>query len=175
MNTSNASTKIVVGVDGSEQSIAALRFAHKLAPALGATIQAVSTWDYPPEYAGYVPMGSDNFDEVTRKRLETAVSEAFGADVPEGLEKLVVFSHPSKGLVKASEGALMLVLGKARARQLPRAADGISERGLRSARKMPGTRCGGNHHRTVPRTLMNAPRHRNARAEQKPADISHLS
>lgn len=104
--------RIVVGVDGSDQSLAALRFARKLAPPFGAVIHAVSTWDYPPEYAGYVPMGSDNIEEVTAKRLDTAVDAAFGDDPPENLEKQVIFSHPSKGLVKASDGAVMLVLGR---------------------------------------------------------------
>lgn len=106
------SPRIVVGVDGSAQSIAALRFARKLAPPFNAVIQAVSTWDYPPEYAGYVPMGSDNFEEITHKHLDAAVESAFGDDPPEGLEKVVIFSHPSKGLVKAAEGAVMLVLGR---------------------------------------------------------------
>lgn len=108
----SASPRIVVGVDGSEQSIAALRFAEKLAPPFGAIIQAVSTWDYPPEYAGYVPMGSDNFEEITQKHLDSAVQAAFGENAPQGLEKRVIFSHPSKGLVKAAEGAVMLVLGR---------------------------------------------------------------
>ena len=108
----STSPYIVVGVDGSEQSIAALRFARKLAPPFGAVIQAVSTWDYPAEYAGYVPMGSDNFEKITQKHLDTAVQTAFGEDPPEGLEKKVIFSHPSKGLVKAAEGAVMLVLGR---------------------------------------------------------------
>lgn len=108
----STSPRIVVGVDGSEQSIAALRFARKLAPPFGAVIQAVSTWDYPPEYAGYVPLGSDNFEEITHKHLDSAVQAAFGENPPEGLEKHVIFSHPSKGLVKAAEGAVMLVLGR---------------------------------------------------------------
>ncbi|NOJ58868.1 universal stress protein [Arthrobacter sp. 260] len=108
----STSPRIVVGVDGSEQSIAALRFARKLAPPFGAVIQAVSTWDYPPEYAGYVPLGSDNFEAITQKHLDSAVEAAFGGNPPEGLEKLVIFSHPSKGLVKTAEGAVMLVLGR---------------------------------------------------------------
>ena len=104
--------RIVVGVDGSDQSIAALRLARKLAPTFGAVIQAVSTWDYPPEYTGFVPLGSDNFEEITMKRLDAAVAAAFGADVPEGLDRVVMYSHPSRGLVMVSEGAEMLVLGR---------------------------------------------------------------
>ena len=91
---------IVVGVDGSQQSVEALRWAARIAPSLGAGIRAVGAWDYPPEYAGYVPLGSDNFDEMTRNRLDQAVREAFGDDVPAGLSTSVVFGHPSKVLVQ---------------------------------------------------------------------------
>ncbi|GEO94561.1 universal stress protein [Kocuria turfanensis] len=103
---------VVVGVDGSEQSVEALRWAARIAPALGASIKVVGAWDYPPEYAGYVPLGSDNFDEVTRKRVDKAIHQAFGEDVPEGLTTTVEFGHPSKVLVRESEDASMLVVGR---------------------------------------------------------------
>jgi nucleotide-binding universal stress UspA family protein len=103
---------IVVGVDGSPQSVEALRWAARTAPALGAGIRAVGAWEYPPEYAGYVPLGSDNFDEMTRNRLDQAVREAFGDDVPAGLSTSVVFGHPSKVLVHESEDAAVLVVGR---------------------------------------------------------------
>lgn len=103
---------IVVGVDGSPQSVAALRWAARTAPALGAGIRAVGAWDYPPEYAGYVPLGSDNFDEVTRKQVDEAVREAFGEEAPAGLSTSVVFGHPSQVLVRESEDATMLVVGR---------------------------------------------------------------
>src|SRR5688500_4816533 len=98
---------IVVGVDGSQQSVEALRWAARIAPSLGAGIRAVGAWDYPPEYAGYVPLGSDNFDEVTQKQVDKAVREAFGDDVPAELTTSVVFGHPSKVLVHESEDAAM--------------------------------------------------------------------
>ncbi|MUN64535.1 universal stress protein [Kocuria sediminis] len=103
---------VVVGVDGSEQSVEALRWAARIAPALGASLRVVAAWDYPPEYAGYVPLGSDNFDEITRKRVDTAIQQAFGEDVPEGLTTTVEFGHPSKVLVRESEDAVMLVVGR---------------------------------------------------------------
>ncbi|GAA1771611.1 universal stress protein [Kocuria aegyptia] len=103
---------IVVGVDGSPQSVEALRWAARMAPSLGAGIRAVAAWEYPPEYAGYVPLGSDNFDEITRKRVDDAVREAFGDDVPAGLSTAVEFGHPSKVLVRESEDATMLVVGR---------------------------------------------------------------
>ncbi|OLT06857.1 universal stress protein UspA [Kocuria sp. CNJ-770] len=103
---------VVVGVDGSEQSVEALRWAARIAPALGASVRVVGAWDYPPEYAGYVPLGSDNFDEITHKRVDKAIQQAFGEDVPEGLTTTVEFGHPSKVLVRESEDAAMLVVGR---------------------------------------------------------------
>ena len=103
---------VVVGVDGSPQSVEALRWAARMAPSLGAGIRAVGAWDYPPEYAGYVPLGSDNFDEITRKQVDEAVREAFGDDVPAGLSTVVEFGHPSKVLIHHCEGAAMLVVGR---------------------------------------------------------------
>lgn len=103
---------IVVGVDGSPQSVEALRWAARTAPSFGAAIRVVGAWDYPPEYAGYVPLGSDNFDEITRKKVDQTVREAFGDGVPAGLSTSVVFGHPSKVLVRESEDATMLVVGR---------------------------------------------------------------
>lgn len=104
--------RIVVGVDGSEQSIEALKYAERLAPVFGATILALSAWEYPVEYAGYVPLGSDNFDEITRESLDKALTSAYGSSFPSGTESTVVFSHPAKALVKASDGAAMLIVGR---------------------------------------------------------------
>lgn len=111
MNNGTAAA-IVVGVDGSQQSVEALRWAARMAPVLGGGIRAVGAWEYPPEYAGYVPLGSDNFEEITQKRVDKAVHEAFGDDVPAGLSTSVVFGHPSKVLVHESEDASMLVVGR---------------------------------------------------------------
>jgi nucleotide-binding universal stress UspA family protein len=42
--------RVIVGVDGSDESIAALRWAVRLAPALDADVEAVTVWNYPPFY-----------------------------------------------------------------------------------------------------------------------------
>jgi nucleotide-binding universal stress UspA family protein len=108
----DAAGQIVVGVDGSEQSVEALRWAARLAPVVGGSIRAVAAWEYPPEYVGYVPYGSDNFEELTHKRVDKAITEAFGEDVPPDLTRTVVFGHPSKVLVRESRDAAMLVVGR---------------------------------------------------------------
>jgi len=47
---------VVVGVDGSEESVAALRWAAGYARAAGATVQALIAWHY-PDVAGMAPVG----------------------------------------------------------------------------------------------------------------------
>ncbi|MBA4101541.1 MAG: universal stress protein UspA, partial [Arthrobacter sp.] len=64
MSTAGAPfARILVGVDGSEPSIEALRQAQRLATPLGAKVLANAYWDYPQVYAGYVMMGIEGFEE----------------------------------------------------------------------------------------------------------------
>ncbi|WP_247826158.1 universal stress protein [Arthrobacter antioxidans] len=107
-----AAPRIVVGVDGSQQSVEALRYAQRLAPAFDATILAVAAWDYPAEYPGYVPLGTSEFADAAKIHLEHAVTKAYGGNVPNGLETTVVFAHPGKALVQASRDAALLIVGR---------------------------------------------------------------
>ncbi|MFJ6003815.1 universal stress protein [Arthrobacter sp. NPDC092385] len=111
MSTAPSST-IVVGVDGSEQSVEALRYAQKLAPTFDATIFAVTAWDYPAADPGFMPLGSSEFSEAARDHLDKALAAAYGEDRPAGLKDTVVFNHPAKALVKASEDATLLIVGR---------------------------------------------------------------
>jgi nucleotide-binding universal stress UspA family protein len=104
--------RVVVGVDGSAQSVKALRLAARIAPALDADITTVGAWEYPEEYAGYVPLGSDNFAEMTKKRMDDAIAEAFGEEAPVQLEQKVVFGRPSKVLVREGRDADLLIVGR---------------------------------------------------------------
>lgn len=104
--------RVVVGLDGSPQSVEALRLAARIAPGLGADITAVGAWEYPEEYAGYVPLGSDNFAEVTGVRMDRAIAEAFGSEVPDGFQKKVVFGRPSKVLIKEGADAALIIVGR---------------------------------------------------------------
>ena len=48
--TQPARAKVVVGVDGSDSSLNALRWAAKEARLTGATLHAVTAWEYPLSY-----------------------------------------------------------------------------------------------------------------------------
>ena len=105
------SKRIVVGVDGSELSLIALRTADRLAGLLECHIQAVTVWSYPVALA--VPIASTEW--TPRVEAESALAdtlqEAFGPGLPAGLTKTAVAGQPVQVLVEASRDAEMLVVG----------------------------------------------------------------
>ncbi|MFJ6003817.1 universal stress protein [Arthrobacter sp. NPDC092385] len=107
-----STSRIVVGVDGSGQSVEALLYARKLAPVFDATILAVAAWDYPADYPDYVPLGTSEFADAARIHLDKALAAAYGDDTPAALESTVVFAHPAKALVKASQDSVLLIVGR---------------------------------------------------------------
>jgi nucleotide-binding universal stress UspA family protein len=104
--------RVVVGVDGSEGSKKALRWAARQADLTGATLEAVIGWEYPAFY-GWAPAIPEDVDlaGIAGQALEQAIEEVFGADRPAGLTTRVVSRHPAVALVEASEGADLLVVG----------------------------------------------------------------
>jgi nucleotide-binding universal stress UspA family protein len=106
---SSGQGRIVVGVDGSEGSKEALRWAARQAEFTGATLQAIITWQYPAFY-GWVPDDVD-FAGLARRALDGALDEVFGAARPARLETSVIEGFAAQVLVAASEGAELLVAG----------------------------------------------------------------
>jgi nucleotide-binding universal stress UspA family protein len=102
----------VVGVDGSEASVEALRQAQWLAAPVGAKVLATAYWDDPQVYAGYVAMGIDRFEERVMMVLNDALKQAFGDDIPPNVIPRVVRGHPRDSLIDASRHADMIVVGR---------------------------------------------------------------
>ncbi len=109
--------RIVVGVDGSACSAAALNWALRQAVQTGASIDALACWQRPTMAAGSAGFGPyvdfDLTDPMT-EILEKAVAEGVG-DV-DGAQALTVRSHvveayPATALLDAAEGADLLVVG----------------------------------------------------------------
>ncbi|SBS70880.1 universal stress protein [uncultured Microbacterium sp.] len=104
------SETIVVGVDGSESSVAALRYAARLAHLLDAPLEAVTTWVYPP-YVDYALLGDWSPEEHARTALDEAVAAAFGGEPPDRLTTTTLPGSAADALIGASRNAQMLVLG----------------------------------------------------------------
>lgn len=105
--------EIVVGVDGSPGSYAALRWAARMAPALNASITAVTAWEFPvfitAAGGGLLPGTWDPEADAN-----TVVNDAIGAvfaGTPGFVRPVVTQGHPADVLIKASESALMIVVG----------------------------------------------------------------
>jgi nucleotide-binding universal stress UspA family protein len=103
--------RIVVGVDGSEQSRLALAWSTRIADATGAEIDAVIACQDPAAASlGYLYPEWDPQSEAT-KHLEEAVDAAFPAGRPIGMRLLVRPGGAAKVLLAESEGATMLIVG----------------------------------------------------------------
>lgn len=108
MATNNA--PILVGVDGSQSSVDALRYAADLAKTLDAPLRVVTAWEYPALVA-YYPAGDWSPENSAASVLATSILEAFGETPPEGTSKALLEGPPAKRLIEESEHARLLVLG----------------------------------------------------------------
>jgi nucleotide-binding universal stress UspA family protein len=106
---------VIVGVDGSPESVEALAWAARYAAATGATISAVHAWHYPP--AGPVPAGrapqsiTDEVRTHMQEALDDALTRVYGTATPDKVDTKVAYGHPAMVLVSESEGADLLVVG----------------------------------------------------------------
>ena len=104
-------TNIVVGIDGSEHSKRALRWAGRFLAVTGGRIDAVIAWHPPVSFGwSYVP-GDWNPEKDAEKVLSRAVDEVFGADPPIGMRLIVREGNPAKVLLDESRDADLLVVG----------------------------------------------------------------
>ena len=104
--------RVVVGVDGSEPSKAALRWAARVAPALNGEIEAVITWEFPANYGWTVGVAEAWRPDVDAGTvLEDTLDEVFGDDRPAGLITSVREGGASYELLAASSDADLLVVG----------------------------------------------------------------
>ncbi len=106
--------RIVVGVDGSEHSRHALRWATFMADAMGAEIDAVAVAELTGASAGagwfHIAATRGQLEGATAMLGQT-LNDVFGADQPPGLRPIVEQGVPAQALLGASRGAQMLVLG----------------------------------------------------------------
>ncbi|MEU8836564.1 universal stress protein [Streptomyces sp900116325] len=102
---------IVVGVDGSEVSKEALRWAARHAERTGAVLRVVTAWRLPPTY-GYLPDYSDvDFAAGARETLDSAINAVLGPTPQLSVDARVEEGHPAPVLLAAARKADLLVVG----------------------------------------------------------------
>jgi nucleotide-binding universal stress UspA family protein len=103
--------RIVVGVDGSESSKAALRWAICQAKLTGAVVEAVTTWQVPVG-TGWIPTADiPNYLGDAMAILTEALTEMCTVDPDIQVIPRVVEGRAGQVLVDAAEGADLLVVG----------------------------------------------------------------
>jgi len=111
--------RIVVGVDGSEASLEALRWAFTQAELTKARLEIVTTWEPAPAapygWAMAVPAGPIDYEpaSVAAKVAAEAVGRVLGdtSQATIEIETRILEGHPAPALVDASEGADLHVVG----------------------------------------------------------------
>ena len=103
-------SRIVVGVDGSEPSIAALRHAAELAEALRCSLEVVTTW-VAPMAGGYRSRGDWPPEQDAQTALQESISAAFGDQPPADLTATTIPGPAALTLIEVSADARMLVVG----------------------------------------------------------------
>lgn len=111
-----SAARFVVGVDGSDSSKNALRWAAYLATAAGGVIEAVAAWHPFTSYGSIgpgMPLMPAEWDPAAdaKRALSETVDEVFGAHRPVGMTLVTQAGHAAKVLLEISAGAGMLVVG----------------------------------------------------------------
>ncbi len=103
---------IVVGVDGSETSKRALRWAIDEARLRHATVRAVEAWQYAvsDSWEGMPVNIYDTMEEGAQAQLAEIVAEVAGEDA-KAVEQVIALGAPASALLDASTDAELLVLG----------------------------------------------------------------
>ncbi len=111
--TTTTRRAIVVGVDGSQSSLDALRWAVRQAELTGAPLEIVSTWEPRVGYLGLgipVPPDYDPADEA-RRQLDKAVSAVLTPRDAIEVRQSVIEGHPAPVLEALSTTADLVVVG----------------------------------------------------------------
>jgi nucleotide-binding universal stress UspA family protein len=102
---------IVVGVDGSASSKAALRWAARLAQLDGSVVWAVTAWQYPRFYGVETATQAEDIAEAAGAILTATVEEVLGPDPAVEVRESVELGHPAQVLIDAAAHAQLLVIG----------------------------------------------------------------
>jgi nucleotide-binding universal stress UspA family protein len=110
--------KIVVGVDGSDASKQALRWAIEEARAHGASVMAVHAWEVPPPVPDVAAMPMidpvtyfPDFQNAAEKLVAGIVEEVVGDDTSVTVDAVAVEARPASAVIDAAGDADLVVVG----------------------------------------------------------------
>ena len=105
------SHQIVVGIDGSPTSVAAASWAAKQARLTGANLEALTTWEWPPNYGWSIYPSEYDPERDAHEILDEVIAPIRAAHPDLIINTTVLEEHPADQLVQASDGADLLAVG----------------------------------------------------------------
>lgn len=103
--------RIVVGVDGSPSSKAALRWAVRHARLTGARVEAVAAWQFPTYYGWDLLPDSADIESTARSMLEEAIAGIATLAAGVKIQPMVRQGNAAQVLLDDAKGAGLLVVG----------------------------------------------------------------
>ena len=107
----NGSPHVVVGVDGSQPSRAALSWALQYAALAGASVEAVMSWSYPASYAMGTMVTDWNPEADARQLLADTVTDVLAGAISPTLTQVVREGNAAQVLLDETKDAQLLVVG----------------------------------------------------------------
>ncbi|MDW4904058.1 universal stress protein [Streptomyces sp. ADMS] len=163
MEDRTAGDGIVVGIDGSGASMAALRWAAEQARALHTHVVAVHAWE--PKGFGLapyarVPTGPTHAEQRVEaaRLLASTVRKVFGPRIDDSVRAVVVEGPPARMLLEQTSGAVLLALGHKTHEQDGLPAFGMVGRACLRGAKVPVVAVPATERHTAPLRVVSASR-----------------
>jgi nucleotide-binding universal stress UspA family protein len=110
--TGETARRIVVGVDGSDESKEALRWAAEQAGYTGSSLDVVTVWQVPLGFGWPAVLPEDYNPEADAKQvLDAVIEEVLGANPKVEIRRIVEEGQAAAALLEHSKGARELVVG----------------------------------------------------------------
>jgi nucleotide-binding universal stress UspA family protein len=103
--------EVVVGVDGSENSVEAVRWGVDYARSKGLNVRVVSAFDIPLRIFITPTSTDEDYADAAREALDSTMERAFPEGTNIHIHRQVVQGRPELALRAASKNALVLVVG----------------------------------------------------------------
>jgi nucleotide-binding universal stress UspA family protein len=110
-NEAGPRPSVVVGIDGSAESRAALHWAVRHARGTGAAVHAVAVWQQPIQFGDAPPLPATEFEAQARSWLADALPELPAGETGVHVQAHLEHGDPATSLLGRADRAELLVLG----------------------------------------------------------------